>query len=277
MKDTPNKEELIKLIQDGFTLSQIAKYYNRSSASSARLWLKKYGLQPNRPTKQWTKKEDEFLIRNYPDHGRDYCSKHLNRSKDAIYKRVGIIGVERNFNWQKLDKTFLEKQYRTKSITRIAEETKMNFWDVYAALIHYNIEIDRSGKYFGKDHHNWAGFEEIPMSHWSSIERSAKRRSRTIPFNITPGEAWDLFLEQNKRCALSGVEIYFSPTGANRYSKTTASLDRIDSFKGYSKDNCQWVHKEINRMKLNMSEPDFVNWCERVCQYNKDKKCSVYI
>jgi hypothetical protein len=46
---------------------------------------------------------------------------------------------------------------------------------------------------------------------------------------------------------------------------TTASLDRKDSSKGYTKDNVQWIHKTINFMKGQMSDQEFVSWCKLVC------------
>lgn len=37
----------------------------------------------------------------------------------------------------------------------------------------------------------------------------------------------------------------------------TASLDRIDSTKGYVEENVQWVHKDVNFMKSNLTEQRF--------------------
>ena len=37
----------------------------------------------------------------------------------------------------------------------------------------------------------------------------------------------------------------------------TASLDRIDSSKGYTEDNIQWVHKDVNQMKMDLPEQRF--------------------
>lgn len=116
-----------------------------------------------------------------------------------------------------------------------------------------------------KEHHAWKGHGDISASVWSSIRNGAKRR-RTIEFKLTIEEAWALFLEQNGKCALSGVEISF-PRRNRRYEgvvNTTASLDRIDSSKPYEAGNVQWVHKEINLMKMNLPQAKFVEWCSKV-------------
>lgn len=107
----------------------------------------------------------------------------------------------------------------------------------------------------------WKGAGEISGKFWSQVTYGAKARSITV--SVTPSQAWDLYLKQNKCCALSGV-----PIQIQRDNKNTASLDRIDSSKGYSIDNVQWVHKEINIMKMAMSVADFTAWCKLVVEHS---------
>ena len=49
----------------------------------------------------------------------------------------------------------------------------------------------------------------------------------------------------------------------------TASLDRIDSLKGYTEDNVQWVHKHINFMKGSLSENKFIEYCKLIVKNNE--------
>ena len=48
----------------------------------------------------------------------------------------------------------------------------------------------------------------------------------------------------------------------------TASLDRIDSSRGYVIDNIQWVHKDINWLKNDWSQKEFIELCSRVANHN---------
>ena len=98
---------------------------------------------------------------------------------------------------------------------------------------------------------------------------NAERRSKQtgMLFDLDAKFLWELFIKQNKKCALSGVDIVFSQTNRFR-SKGTASLDRIDSNKGYTKDNVQWVHKHINNIKMEFSQPEFFDWCKKVVLFN---------
>jgi hypothetical protein len=51
----------------------------------------------------------------------------------------------------------------------------------------------------------------------------------------------------------------------------TASLDRIDSSFGYIEGNVQWVHKDINIIKLDYDQDYFIKICSAVCNYkNKE-------
>jgi hypothetical protein len=45
------------------------------------------------------------------------------------------------------------------------------------------------------------------------------------------------------------------------YKNSTASLDRIDSKKGYTTDNIRWVHTMVNMCKNKYREEDFIKMC----------------
>lgn len=116
------------------------------------------------------------------------------------------------------------------------------------------------------------GYGEIPLNAYKHIKDTCNRYGRNIPFDISIQYLWKLFLRQNRRCAITGVILDWSGSWAeNRYSKTskrTASLDRIDSSKGYVKGNVQWVHKIINVMKNDMTAEEFHEWCQKVVVHN---------
>ncbi len=69
---------------------------------------------------------------------------------------------------------------------------------------------------------------------------------------------------QGYRCAISGVELKVVRNGTQ-----TASLDRIDSSKGYTRENIQWLHKDVNLMKRNMTDENFVQWCKVIAEHRK--------
>ena len=96
----------------------------------------------------------------------------------------------------------------------------------------------------------------IDKQHWCSIQRSAKERN--IRFNITKEDLICLFQKQKGLCALSGIRLQVNNTDN---IKRTLSLDRIDSNQGYTFSNVQWIHKYINKMKINYNQDVFIVLC----------------
>ena len=100
---------------------------------------------------------------------------------------------------------------------------------------------------------------------YAEIQRGATRRN--IPFLLKEKEMWDLLSSQDYRCALSGQSIYY-----NSYRDRTASLDRINSAKGYEITNIQWLHTDLNYMKASYPQEYFIKICELVYNYTKDNQ-----
>ena len=100
----------------------------------------------------------------------------------------------------------------------------------------------------------WKGHGQISGTYWNHLKRSAKKRG--LEFSVTIQQAWDKFESQKSLCAISGVEIGFRPQ--------TASLDRIDSQKGYVASNIQWTHQIANCMKWDLSQKELVHWCKLI-------------
>lgn len=120
----------------------------------------------------------------------------------------------------------------------------------------------------GKNHKDWTGYGDISGQWWSlHITRELKvgNNRHRVSVTVTIQEAWNLFEKQDKKCALSGVNIYFG----NATTKNTASLDRIDSSKGYDLDNIQWVHKHVNFMKRDFEQNYFIDLCKKIVDYKK--------
>lgn len=116
---------------------------------------------------------------------------------------------------------------------------------------------------FGQKHEwCWGGHEEISGAYWNKLKKCALERD--IEFNITIEDGWKQFIKQNKRCALTGEELCFVRVYSDNQINQSASLDRIDSSQPYTTSNIQWVHKDINRLKINFQESEFIRLCHSV-------------
>lgn len=118
----------------------------------------------------------------------------------------------------------------------------------------------------GNEHPSWKGFGEISAILWARIIKCGS--SRDLQFTITPEYIWNLYLSQDRKCALSDLEIIIDTSVGG---ECTASLDRIDSNGGYIEGNVQWVHKDVNRMKSDIDEKRFIQMCKAISFKFKEK------
>jgi hypothetical protein len=100
---------------------------------------------------------------------------------------------------------------------------------------------------------------DIPLKYWYKVVKRAIERGQE--FTIKSLDTWNLFLQQDKKCSLSGININFT-------EEQTASLDRIDSSKGYIKGNVQWIHKRLQDMKWDKPQEEFIEWCSLIAKHN---------
>lgn len=106
----------------------------------------------------------------------------------------------------------------------------------------------------------WKGWGEVSQSYFSRVLRGAKLRGLSVTVELR--DLWDLYLKQSGKCALSGEPIKLSQAPSK--TAMTASLDRIDSNKGYELDNIQWVHKDVNLMKSDLDQTRFIELCKKI-------------
>lgn len=86
------------------------------------------------------------------------------------------------------------------------------------------------------------------------ILRNAKKRFKE--FNLDESYLLEIWEKQNHKCPYTGLELIL-PTYSNESTldiTKRASLDRIDSNKGYIKGNVQFISTPINYMKNTMTD-----------------------
>lgn len=115
----------------------------------------------------------------------------------------------------------------------------------------------------GESNGRFSGFGELYGTYWKHVIRNAKKRG--IPFKLTPKQAWLQFQRQKGKCALTGCELTLSRGWPGR--RGNASLDRIDSSKGYAPENIQWVLTKVNCMKSNLPDDEFIRVCRLVAAH----------
>jgi hypothetical protein len=114
------------------------------------------------------------------------------------------------------------------------------------------------------------GYKLLSGEYWNDIKLKASKRN--IDFNIQIEDAYAKIEMQDFKCALTGLELKFNKNTTNGKKfdskNKTASLDRIDSLKGYEINNIQWLHKDVNIMKNKYNQEYFINMCKLICKKN---------
>jgi hypothetical protein len=84
--------------------------------------------------------------------------------------------------------------------------------------------------------------------------------------------------KQNYKCALTGVELTCNvrlnedSTKKRAVFRTNVSIDRIDNKIGYTIDNVHLVCYVVNVARHDCTIDEYINWCKKVTEYNKDEK-----
>lgn len=111
--------------------------------------------------------------------------------------------------------------------------------------------------------------------HYRTIHNRSVERG--IEMGISIDDLVNQWNIQGGICEFTGVELILSS-----YSKITknpiysASIDRIDSSKGYVNGNIRWVSRAINWMKNNMSDELTWKLCELISENMKIRKSDIF-
>ncbi len=105
-----------------------------------------------------------------------------------------------------------------------------------------------------------------PLPALRELVSSAKTRAKyaTREFDIDVAYLSYMWLAQDGKCKLSGEPM----TTTIGSGSTKVSLDRIDSDKGYTRDNVQLVATAANYLKVNMKQAEFLKWCRKIAEFN---------
>lgn len=88
-----------------------------------------------------------------------------------------------------------------------------------------------------------------------------RKRHTTIALD----DLHDLYTAQRGRCAVSGVEMTHRVGGGRCY--TNISIDRLNPGGEYVIGNVRLVCLAVNLMRLDMTDAELVDWCEKIKQH----------
>lgn len=267
------KEQLeTEYVKNQLSSRQVASKFNMSPTHVKRL-VRKYGLKIHSSTHNH-KVIDPIIVQQMLNDGNNYrqIAKHFNVNPKSVTTIVNqhclsiltkpIIDTPK----EKWTPTHDLSGLKTEKLT-VVKYIGKSLWECmcdcgnicYVKTTHLRANQKSCGCIKAQTAQlsvAWKGTKHISLQHYNKILYRASLRSHACDIDI---EFLDnLFIKQNMSCALSGVKLDLK----------TMSLDRIDSSIGYIKTNVQWVHKDVNGMKMEMGQLKFIEWCKLIAKMN---------
>jgi uncharacterized protein (DUF433 family) len=216
----------------------------------------------NKKHAKWSHDEVEYLLLNY---GKvpieDIYAKLSNYNKQTISNKVYSLGIGNQYN-KRIELSQEEFILLCGSTVEPLEEYH-GWTEKHLLLCKYcNSEFLCSPHEVSYKKRKSCGCVSLGLrkgndyisgKYFSDLKVGA--RNRNLEFSIDLEYITNLLIAQEFKCALTGwdIAVYYN-------KKNTASLDRIDSDPkiGYIPGNVQWLHKDVNKLKLNITQDRFL-------------------
>ena len=108
---------------------------------------------------------------------------------------------------------------------------------------------------------------KILQARWLGARDRAK--SKNMYFDLTKEFLLDLWDKQEGKCALTGLDMTYDRYTGRTY--TNVSIDRIDTNKGYTKDNVQLVCMAANQAKSDLTDEQLYQVCKGIVDKYESK------
>ena len=108
-------------------------------------------------------------------------------------------------------------------------------------------------------------YQKNPLTYiLKTAYRALKQRNKkfNIELDFDADYLIELFYSQKSLCAISGLPMTYIVNQGK--ISTNVSVDRIDSNKGYSKENIQLVQSIVNIMKTDLDQTEFIQLCKNI-------------
>lgn len=181
--------------------------------------------------RQWTKEQEQILINNY-SLGYDKLGEMVGKSRESVGGKI----------------------------IRLRKEGKI------IDYIRPEISGTKNGSNkTGSNSPLWKGCGALSASEFARIRNNAIIRNHKFELSIE--DVWNLYIKQDKKCNYTGLELNWNIGSGNSSINEpgNASLDQIVSGKGYIKGNIQILHKDINKMKHDLTQEEFFEYVNLLC------------
>lgn len=138
----------------------------------------------------WQQPKHHLSGRNCIKCGRDACSKALKKTLDDSQI------------------SFLKDNVNKLTMSQLKKELGVCDTIIRKEMLKHKIKF--------KSHNYGPIYKDIPKYLWVNLNRGAKERNLIV--EISPKDIWEVYIKQNKLCALSSIKIFFGKTKTRKYN-----------------------------------------------------------
>lgn len=164
--------------------------------------------------------------------------------------------------WTETDIAFLQGMLGKMTIREIAQALSRTYKSVEGKLGQLRAPRVANGCTWKKEARGKVAF--------SYVKRVRKRAKHSgFDGSVVNGSASNMaYLDSlaQPHCGLSGRILVYHANKRDR--DANASLDRIDSSIGYIQGNVRWLDKDVNKMKLDMSDDEFLSFVRDIANHS---------
>lgn len=157
--------------------------------------------------------------------------------------------------------------WRINAMKSDMEERTFLWWVMRVAEYQFTTPSQRKIEVIKRtysNHENRFLRSRLKIARSSAIKRQSK--GRVCEYSLSEQDIVSMREHQNNQCVYSGAVLQWCQNTPNQ-----ASIDRIDSTKGYRIDNIQLVVWRVNEMKNDMTHDEFLGIVRTIAEYQQKK------
>ncbi len=247
-----------KMLNEGYTFAEIGEVFGKQHFNISTI-VRKYGFKSLiKPDITSLEKEQIKYLYETTDLTIDEIAIKIGRGHTSISNVLKESGITpemtqvKNLN-KELSK---ENKRRCGSCKLILDKKNFNGNTCKKCINKLHQERWRFKKQNGS-------LEDLIKYRLKNVKSRAKRNK--IDFSLTGQDVLKMFTDQNGKCYYTGKEMSLKVFPGNL---DIFSVDRIDSNKGYSIDNCVLCRFIINIMKNSLTIPEFIKISQEIVDYS---------
>lgn len=211
---------------------------------------------------KWSAEKELYLLENFHKYPIKVLAKHLDICTVTLHRYAKELGLKKERSKLKTKDRIEKLGYKILDFNKGKIKVECLFCSNPFWTTSRRLWTKHTRSCGCTAIHKRTGTEHISGTFWDRLLRGA--RTRNIPVEIDINDIENLYIKQNGKCKLTNRILL---TGYIDIKDITLSVDRIDSSKGYTKDNIQLLHKEVNLAKQSTTQTEFIKMCREVSQH----------